>query len=318
MNLAMFCYKHPGMMRPRSQVRRYSRIGKVYEREANLFAAGLLAPYEKVFDCGTAAEIKARTGISSEASEFRLGELNVESIRIREALKAGLPQHSYSVEQAHPDGIESHIPIVCRAIREAILYSDCDEPLEPLHNNLLGTAVLIVAGAQLLWTAYNRFYPLRQDAELLKAAALTEAALLVQPVRFIDSNGHSTDGLSACNRKCASRIAALVLEIERSEHFAARLPVPNPWGPHDFESSYLKSFVEQGIARLRKGDSISTLSSVLDEAGYREGNYLCHGDIHDLDYLCDILSMLAEVAEDGDSSFHLRHKSDPSTRGAEV
>jgi|GEM_PF-2643559 Zn-dependent peptidase ImmA (M78 family) len=293
--------QHPGARLQRSDTAKYSRNGRIYEYEANLFAAGILAPFDKVEQCRSATEIKSLTRISLEAAQFRIQELKIEAIRKREAIKAGLPESAYAAETAHPDNLEEQVVTVCRAIGATIANesSTRGDLFEPIKNNTLASAILVVAGAQLLLKAHASFRNLTELNQLWRASALVEAILLIQPIRGIGTNSSSESIRLECNRSCALRIAATVLDISPDKLRAMRLPYPNPWGAHTFESSYLKSFVTNGIASIEDSATVLSLGRLSDEKPYRERNFLCSGDVHDLEFLFDTLTVLNGLARDG-------------------
>lgn len=295
--LAHVLFQHPRRQLPRSETVKYSKSNRIYEREANLFAAGFLAPFEMIENCKSAAEIKSIARISLEAAQFRLQELNVEIIRKREAISAGLPELTYAAETAHPDNLEELVAQISQAIGISIsreIFS-LRKLFEPAKNNLVANATVIVAGSQLLLKAYSDFRRQPVHDICWRVAALVETALLLRPIRLTeDQELYAIES----NQRCALQIAATLLDVPVAFD-RIRLPHPNPWGSCPFESSYLKSFILDSVGKISHSGAVLSLSALLDERDYRAENYLCEGDLRDLEFLFDVFSVMRDLGKEG-------------------
>jgi Zn-dependent peptidase ImmA (M78 family) len=136
--------QHPKRL-PRQRLAESVRSSnQLYEKEANLFACGVLAPYDQANKCQTPAEIASTFQISFEAALIRWKELRQEELRKRAALRFGQAPDTIAVETGHWSNQEEQAANVCAAI--SVTLGEASAPLrnsvDVLKNNKLGTATL--------------------------------------------------------------------------------------------------------------------------------------------------------------------------------
>lgn len=246
--------------------------GTLLEREADLFVATFLAPYnENARQCRTPEEIKELFNISIGAAERRYKEFQLERL-----------QHHLN----KTNGLEHQFGIICRALLATINKMQTREDLvEPFKGNVVGAAMLTTLGSRLLVDAYRKFRQLSDLSHSQKAAVLATTILTMQPIQSMYLNGSASYHAISCNRQFALRAAEYALGLTDGYLDEVELPQPVLGESLTFESSYLRGLVREGAKLASKTTSLRTLTNLISLKSYNEQNCLYHSDIRDIEYL---------------------------------
>ena len=87
----------------------------------------------------------------------------------------------------------------------------------PYKNNLLSTAVMIVAASELLLDSYESVWPHAHEHKYIRAAALVAAVLYFPPMRRATLDTPISASLVAINQKLAHAVAKELLQIKSSQ-----------------------------------------------------------------------------------------------------
>lgn len=290
---------HIFLQHPRRKIARkrdpasVSPINRVYEYEANTFAAALLAPYDDAKDFKSAEQIRDTFQISLEAAQFRLVEIEFEGFRIRASANAPLAYEKFTVETGHPSDLEDHTAHVCAAILSVIAEtaSNSEFPVEPLKGNLLSAAMMAATAARLLLDAYESVGRSTGVDEYRIAATLAAAIFYVRPIRLVDASCSAPEEVLMLNQLCAMKAAGLLLGIELNDRDKIILDQLDAHG--DFEpTSYLKAHVETGECLIISPSTILTLSNFPRYETYNANNDIRWSDVHQIEKLMNILMLL--------------------------
>jgi Zn-dependent peptidase ImmA (M78 family) len=286
--------RHPRRPRRSRDPKTVRPVDRVYEAEANLFAAALLAPYERAVVCADAREIKTKFRISLEAAETRFNEIADEIGRARFALKIGLPPNKFAIETGHPVQIEEQLQVACRAILATIseAKSTIRSPLGAISENLFGAATLVAAASHLLLGAYETVSRVTASHDYKFAAALAYAILTIKPVRPISGGDLSENEIFVLNQRCALRAATAMLKIPWDVQLLKGSLCSDHPAVQFFKSSYLDALMRAFESQIVDSNAILSLSDFPKYETYNHDNDINWGDIHEMEYLMNLLMLL--------------------------
>ena len=293
--------RHPGRLARLRDPAKLQRREAIYEREANKFAAAVLAPYDEARLCKNAGEIAAKFRINRLAAEIRLDELRLEEVRKRAALNLGFMPNAFSVETRYEPALERQVRVISTAlsdsVEEANEYSSIR--VEPYRNNLFATSVLTACASGLLLDAYESLRTERVGYEYRVAAALAKAILTVQPVRPIGQHDFSSDAeVLAINQRCALRAIGGVLGLRFAEVGKTSLGIPDYTDLQTFESTYLRSLVAHADKVIKDENTVVTFENFSRYEEYNADHDICWSDVHEIEFLIDIILLLVNVTDD--------------------
>lgn len=288
--LAHILLQHPRRALARS---RGIESTDLFEREANLFAATLLAPYERAKHCSNPEEIRDVFGISLPAAKFRFDELKLEKRRRNMALERGLPSESFSIEAGCSSHLEKNAALVSSAMFETVGdFAAKSILVEPLNSSLLGASLLTSAGSYLLLNAYLQFREAGFFSPYHEAAALASAILVIQPLRGARGTSAHSKAIAESNQQCARRAAAKLLNLELAHLDDTTLPQPARAARYAFEPSYLYSLVLSGSNLVDRTYLITTLINMPIYETYAKTNSLHEGEARELEFSANKFELL--------------------------
>jgi Zn-dependent peptidase ImmA (M78 family) len=280
--LAHILLQHPRSVLPRS--RGIDSTDK-YEREANLFAATFLAPYERAERCTTPVQIRDSFGISLPAAKFRFEELKRDRHRRKMAQERGLPHETFSIEAGYSSHLERQAALISSALFQTTQDFESKSILvEPLNSSLLGASLLTSTASHLLLSAYTQFRERSYFTPYQEAAALASAILTIQPLRGVPGTSAHSRAISDCNQQCARRAAAALLNLEFVTIDDAALPQPIRAARYSFEPSYLQSLLLSAPSLVDERYIISTLTNMPSREAYDKTNSLHEGEARELEF----------------------------------
>jgi hypothetical protein len=293
--LAHIILQHPRRLARRKNARLTPASDKLFEHEADLFAAGLLSPYDRAVNCKTASELAHVFQLSAEAAQFRFTELKSEERRKRIALDLGKPSDTFTVESGHLSHLEDRVALACSAISAALVRTNFTTRLlvEPIADNLLGTAILTATASQLILDAYESVRKSSAYSRYLEAAALAAAILSVRSIREFGSKDH-TSSMEAfeINQRCAIGAAGALLEIDPCNTDKIVLSRGNQTSLISFESPFLTPHITFGEGLMTSRSVVLNLGSFPSYRSYNIRNDMCWDDIHQIEQLMNVFMLL--------------------------
>jgi hypothetical protein len=291
--IAHLVLQHPRRLQRTRGANRARQADLLFEEEANRFVSGLLAPFDRAVRCKTAEEIASAFRISLPAAQLRLRELKDEHTLGHVALKLGAPPHSWTIETGHRSDLEDQVAQICIAVLAMISEAGSTShiPIEPLRNNLFSAAMLTASTSALLVDAYESVGRATAAPEYKSIAALTAAIVAVCPIREIGSTDVSREVL-LLNQRCALKVAAKLLHARFEDVRRLVFDRSNHGCRHMFEFSYLKAFVHLGEKLIRNDSTVLSWECFPNYYTYNADYDICWTDIHDLEYLMHLFSLL--------------------------
>lgn len=289
--LAHVLLQHPGRpARHRRVIETEKTLAGRIEREADIVTRSFLMPYDRMAELSV-EQIKRISFASTKSIARRVIEF-AEAKAARDAVcRRGLDLRQFTSEYGHREDVERQVGIVAHTICEVMrsAHLECNEPLEPIGNNIFSTAVLVAAASGLLFDAYGSMRLNRFSSRFVGAAALALAVLAIWPLRRI--GGRAGQANLRANLRCAAqaalRFAALPpIELDSVPFLHAEFQ------PTPYDCFFLNDVRTAGEQLIINGSTVLTLENFAVYEIYNAAHDIRWEDIHEIEHLAGYFTIL--------------------------